>query len=80
MHNEHARETSEVFGLVPHDHLNAALIKQHRISYIYVGQLEQAVYDPAGLTKFEQMREEGYLDLVYENARVKIYRVTGFRQ
>ncbi|MFQ6057480.1 MAG: DUF2298 domain-containing protein, partial [Anaerolineae bacterium] len=54
-----------------------ALIEEHRISYIYVGQLEQAVYDPEGLAKFEQMREGGYLDLVYENERVKIYRVRG---
>jgi hypothetical protein len=33
--------------------------------------------NPAGLAKFERMQEEGYLDLVYENERVKIYRVRG---
>jgi hypothetical protein len=32
-------------------------------------------FNPAGLTKFDRMREEGYLDLVYENERVKIYWV-----
>jgi hypothetical protein len=36
-------------------------------------QLEHTIYDPAGRAKFEQMQEEGYLDLVYENERVKIY-------
>jgi YYY domain-containing protein len=51
------------------------LIRELHISYIYVGQLERAVYDPAGLAKFDRMREEGYLDLVYENERVRIYRI-----
>jgi len=32
-------------------------------------------FNPAGLAKFERMREEGYLDLVYENERVRIYLV-----
>ena len=45
--------------------------------YIYVGQLEHTVYDAAGLAKFERMWEEGYLDLVYENEKVKIYQVRG---
>jgi YYY domain-containing protein len=53
------------------------LIRELHVSYIYVGQLEQAVYDPAGLAKFDRMQEEGYLDLVYENEKVKIYRVRG---
>ena len=53
------------------------LIRELHVSYIYVGQLEHAVYDPIGLAKFDRMGEEGYLDLVYENERVKIYRVRG---
>jgi len=53
------------------------LIRKLRISYIYIGQLECTVYDAAGLAKFERMTEEGYMDLVYENERVKIYRVRG---
>jgi len=55
------------------------LIRDLRISYIYVGQLERAVYDPAGLAKFDRMREEGYLDLVYENEKVRIYKVKGVK-
>ncbi len=53
------------------------LIRELHVSYIYVGQLERTVYDPAGLAKFERMREDGHLDLVYENERVKIYQVRG---
>jgi len=53
------------------------LIRELHVSYIYVGQLEHTVYDPIGLAKFDRMQEEGYLDLVYENERVKIYRVRG---
>jgi hypothetical protein len=37
--------------------------------------LERTVYDPAGLGKFERMVEEGYLEVVFENERVRIYRV-----
>ena len=53
------------------------LIRELHVSYIYVGQLEQTVYDSAGLAKFDQMQEEGHLDLVYENERTRIYRVRG---
>jgi len=56
------------------------LIRELRISYIYVGQLERAVYDPAGLAKFDRMQEEGYLEVVFGNERVKIYKVTGLAQ
>ena len=34
-------------------------------------------FKPAGLAKFDRMREEGHLDLVYENEMVKIYQVSG---
>jgi YYY domain-containing protein len=51
------------------------IIRGIRISYIYIGQLERTVYDPAGLGKFERMVEEGYLEVVFENERVRIYRV-----
>jgi YYY domain-containing protein len=53
------------------------LIRELRISYIYIGQLEQAVYDPAGLAKFDEMVQRGELEVVYENERVRIYRVRG---
>jgi YYY domain-containing protein len=50
------------------------LAKRLHIKYIYVGQLERIVYPAAGLAKFD--RAVGtYLDVVYENARTKIYAV-----
>jgi YYY domain-containing protein len=53
------------------------LIQNLDISYIYVGKLERAVYDPIGLAKFERMVKEGYLTVPYSNEEVKIYRVVG---
>jgi len=53
------------------------LVRELRISYIYIGQLERAVYDPAGLAKFDRMAAEGSLEVVFENERVRIYRVRG---
>ena len=59
--------------------LNAAdamrLLNRYRVSYIYVGDLERTFYDPSGIAKFDVMRASGQLELVYENERVKIYRV-----
>jgi uncharacterized membrane protein len=50
------------------------LLQKHRVRYIYVGQLEQAIYNAAGLAKFDQA-VGSYLDVVFENAKVKIYKV-----
>jgi len=50
------------------------LIDQLHIKYIYVGQLERGVYSPQGLAKFDAAVGQ-YLDVVYENPKVKIYRV-----
>jgi uncharacterized membrane protein len=47
-------------------------IKRYRVRYVYVGALEQSIYGPEGLGKFDQMPE---LQLVYENPQVKIYEV-----
>ena len=51
------------------------LLNRYRVSYIYVGDLERTFYDPSGIAKFDVMRASGQLELVYENERVKIYRV-----
>ena len=53
------------------------LIDELHVSYIYVGQLERTVYDAAGLTKFDEMVQQGELEVVYENEKVKIYQVRG---
>jgi len=52
------------------------LLDRYHVSYIYVGQLERIEYSAEGLAKFEAMRGK-YLDLVYENPKVKVYRVRG---
>ncbi len=53
------------------------LIDQLNISYIYVGQLERITYGDQVGAKFEQLREQGFLDLVFENEETKIYKVSG---
>jgi uncharacterized membrane protein len=53
------------------------LIRELHIGYIYLGQLEYVTYEPAGLAKFEQMEKANVLEVVYQNPRVKIYRVKG---
>jgi uncharacterized membrane protein len=67
------------------------LIQQLDISYIYIGQLEQTLYNsnltgsllqwgvthymPAGFQKFDEMTAQGRLTIVYENQRTRIYQV-----
>ncbi|MBI4791017.1 MAG: glycosyltransferase family 39 protein [Chloroflexi bacterium] len=51
------------------------LLNRYRVSYVYVGDLEQLFYDPRGIAKFDAMARAGQLELVYQNERVKIYRV-----
>jgi uncharacterized membrane protein len=52
-----------------------ALLKRFRVSYIYVGDVEYAFYDAAGLSKFDEMARVGSLQVVYQNERVRIYKV-----
>jgi uncharacterized membrane protein len=67
------------------------LMRQLRISYIYLGQLERTLYDPElthslnewgvthfvpeGYGKFETLLKQGRLEVVYENERTRIYKV-----
>ena len=44
------------------------------ISYIYIGQIERATYGDIVEDKFEQLHEQGYLELVFENEQTKIYK------
>jgi len=53
------------------------LLKRYKVAYIVVGDLERAFYTPDGLAKFDTMAQSGLLELVYQNERVKIYRVKG---
>jgi YYY domain-containing protein len=52
------------------------LIQQLDISYIYVGQLERAVYtQPGSLIKFDALAAQGRLTIAYQNERTRIYQV-----
>ena len=66
------------------------LIQELDITYIYIGQLEQTLYDsnltgsliqwgvtffvPAGVHKFDTLVDQGHLTIVYENEHTRIYR------
>jgi len=52
------------------------LMDRYHISYIYVGQLERALYPKEGLAKFDRMVGR-FLDVAFENPGVKIYIVRG---
>jgi uncharacterized membrane protein len=51
------------------------LIRQLGIAYIYVGQLERAVYGATVADKFEELRQQGLLSVEYENDETTIYQV-----
>jgi YYY domain-containing protein len=69
------------------------LIQELDILYIYIGQLEQTLYNPQltgslmqwgvtfyapdGIGKFEELAAQGRLSVVYENERTRIYHVIG---
>lgn len=52
------------------------ILATYGVNYIYVGAVEHALYNAAGLQKFEQMVGT-YLDKVYDLAGVAIYQVKG---
>ena len=51
-----------------------ALLRKYDVEYIYVGELERLYYPEDGIRKFDDALS-GALDNVYENERVKVYRV-----
>jgi uncharacterized membrane protein len=53
------------------------LLKKLNVRYIYLGQLETDIYPETGLAKFDQAVDT-YLDLVFQNAKTKIYKVRDF--
>jgi len=58
--------------------LNRALeiVQRYDISYVVIGGLERAVYDVAGLNKFQVMAQGGTLLKVYDANNVQIYQVS----
>ncbi|MEE9199111.1 MAG: hypothetical protein V3U26_04880, partial [Dehalococcoidia bacterium] len=58
------------------------LLEKYNVRYIYVGQLERLYYDAEGIDKFDEMVDQGLLEVVYPgnseaNPEVTIYRVVG---
>jgi uncharacterized membrane protein len=50
------------------------LLNRYHVAYVIVGDLEYAFYDQTGLAKFDMMVNASKLQLVYQNAHVKIYQ------
>jgi YYY domain-containing protein len=51
------------------------LLRRYKVSYVYVGPLERALYDANGLSKFEAMTTSGALSMLYDADDVQIYQV-----
>ena len=68
------RDAEALFRATDNEDLFAILYR-YRVRYIYVGQLERAVYAGAGLEKFERLTQAGLLKRVFHNERVDIYKV-----
>jgi YYY domain-containing protein len=51
------------------------LMKRYQVAYVYIGDMERAFYSAEGLAKFDAMAQGGWLELMYQNDRVKIFRV-----
>ena len=52
-----------------------SILDKYDVSYIYIGDLERAYYQPEGIAKFEQMVIEGDLQIAYQDSAVTIYHV-----
>jgi len=62
------------FWTTPDPARTLELIDELNISYIYIGQIERAVYGNNIGDKFEQLHNQGSLELVFENDQTKIYK------
>ena len=69
-----ARDVSAIYNTLSK---NAALdlIDQYGVRYVVVGDLERIYYLPHGIEKFDQMVNDGTLELAYANDGATIYRV-----
>jgi uncharacterized membrane protein len=74
--NRRVREVQEIYATV--DLARAQqLLRGFQVKYIYVGELERAVFPADGLDKFERWTQETFLQEVYRNPGVVIYEVVG---
>lgn len=70
------RRKADVTSLYTTDDMEktAALLKQYRVQYIYIGKLETLYYHGSGLEKFK--KESPLWSVVYQNDEVTILKVT----
>lgn len=64
----------DLFTTADVDHTQQ-LIQKMAVRYIYIGRLERTVYPAEGIAKFEQMAQQGLLNVPYRNQEVTIYQV-----
>ena len=50
------------------------LLREYKVRYVYVGQVERLYYSPEGLAKFDSRLSE-HLATVFDNGQTKVYRV-----
>ncbi|MDQ2998450.1 MAG: DUF2298 domain-containing protein, partial [Chloroflexota bacterium] len=50
-------------------------LRLYGVEYVYVGQLERALYDAAGLAKFDTMVQSSQIQQVYAAADTRIYQI-----
>jgi len=50
-------------------------LQLYGIEYVYVGQLERALYAPAGLAHFDALAQAGKIQVVYQRGTTVIYQV-----
>ena len=53
-----------------------SILDKYNVGYIYLGELERTYYFPQGVEKFDQMVNEGILEVVYGDTAVTIFRVS----
>lgn len=63
------------FWTTPDPQRTLELIDRLGLEYIYVGQIERITHGSYIEEKFEQLRQQGALELVFVNEKTKIYRV-----
>ena len=50
-------------------------LRLYGVEYVYVGRLERALYDPAGLAKFDALMRSGQIQQVYSAGDTRIYQI-----
>lgn len=72
--SKRARDITAIYGS-PSIQKAQGLLEEYGVTYLVVGDLERAYYDPRGIAKFDAMVVDGILALEYSNDRTRIYRV-----